>query len=230
MTFRSAAALFFVFIAAPLAAQDSGAVVGASIGVSAIAGRTELTFSGSGGYRFNRYVGMEIEVSAVPAVKGAFPNGDGGVIPAGAVAPTIFPGPSYSNANGRAVIFTNNVRVEMPTTSDRLTPFFVAGGGAANVRRTTDFTLPIGILEPVALPGVGLGAAPIVGGTPGIRTVVEHLASTSTDLALTIGGGIAVRVVSHTTIDADLRFYRLMGTTDTNVGRFTVGVRYRFQS
>ena len=230
MTFRSAAALFFVFVAAPLAAQDSGAVVGASIGVSAIAGRTELTLGGSGGYRFNRYMGLEVEATAVPTVKGAYPATDGAVIQGGIAAPTIFPGPSYSNTNGRAVIFTNNVRVEMPTASDRLTPFFVAGGGVANVRRTTDFILPIGILQAVALPGVGLGAAPIVGGTPGIRTVVEHLTSASTDLALTIGGGIAVRVVSHTTIDADLRFYRLMGTTDTNVGRFTVGVRYRFQS
>ena len=228
MTFRSCAALLCVFTAAPLAAQDAGAVVGASVGVSAIAGRSELTFSGSGGYRFNRYVALEVETTAVPTLKGAFPT-DGAVVQEAAtgfsssavIVPGIFPGPSYSNQNGRAVIFTNNVRVEMPTAADRLTPFFVAGGGVASVRRTADFTLPIGILQPLT---VGIGA------NPGIRPITEHLTSSSTDLALTIGGGIAVRVVSHTTIDGDLRFYRLMGSSDTNVGRFTVGVRYRFQS
>ena len=36
------------------AAQDAGAVVAGSAGVTNISSRTELTFTGSAGYRFNR--------------------------------------------------------------------------------------------------------------------------------------------------------------------------------
>jgi 3-hydroxyacyl-CoA dehydrogenase len=45
---------------------------------------------------------------------------------------------------------------------------------------------------------------------------------------MTLGGGLDVRVASQLSIEADLRLFRLMGETDRNVGRFGVGVRYRF--
>jgi opacity protein-like surface antigen len=206
--------------ARPVAAQESGATVSASAGVTNIASRTELTFAGSAGYRFNRIVGFEIEVTAVPTLKAPFPAGDVTIqnvgILSGFTSIAIFPGPLYANPNGRALFFTNNLRIELPTTAARLTPYFVAGGGIGTIRHTADLTIPIAI-------------APIpIGGVPNIRTSTQPVSASSTDLALTIGGGIAVRVGSHVSIDGDLRFFRLMGTEDTNAGRFGVGARYRF--
>ena len=202
-------------------AQESGATAAASVAVTNMTSRTEWTFAGSAGYRFNRMVGFEIEATAVPTLKAPFPTGDVTIQNAAAgslsgfTTIAIFPGPTYTNLNGRAVFFTSNVRVELPTTVAAVTPFFVAGGGVGTVRHSADFTFPIAITQ-------------VVGGVPGIRTTSEPVSTSSTDLALTIGGGISVRAASHVSIDGDLRYFRLMGTADTNAGRFGVGVRYRF--
>jgi opacity protein-like surface antigen len=234
MRIASAAALIFLTAASASAQEDAGAVVAGGISVTAMSSTNSLTFSGSGGYRFNRYFGLEVEVTVLPTLKAPFRDASGpviqtstadvvaltgGIFSLGGVAlpSSLYPGLSYTNENGRAVFFTNNVRVEMPTASDRLTPFFVAGGGAVNVRQSADLTLPIGI----ALP-------PTASGTPAIRTVTEHVSASSTDLAVTIGGGVEIKFASHASIDADLRYVRILGETDRNVGRFGVGVRYRF--
>jgi opacity protein-like surface antigen len=204
------------------AAQESGATVSASVAVTSISSRTELTFTGSAGYRFNRIVGLEIEVTAVPTLKAPFPTGgdvtiQGVTSSAASPVPSIaiFPGLTYANPNGRAIFFTNNIRIEMPTTMPRLTPYFVAGGGVGTVRHTADLTFPIAITQ-------------AIGGVPGIRAFTQPVSSSATDLALTIGGGVAVTIASHLGIDGDLRFFRLLGSADTNAGRFGVGVRYTF--
>ncbi len=215
-----------LLVAAPLSAQDAGAVVGAAIGVTDSASRAELTYAGSAGYRFNRYVGLEIEVTAVPTLKDNVSEGNGavqaGTTPAlTAGVPTILPAPAFTNPNGRAVMFTNNVRVELPTTSDRLTPFFVAGGGVASLKHTEDENITIPF-DPLPL------SATTVLIPPGSRVLTEQLTSSSTVLTLTIGGGIAVRIASRATIDADVRLFEFLDATNSNVGRFTVGLRYRF--
>jgi opacity protein-like surface antigen len=208
--------------AAPAAAQDSGAVVAASVGVAAMNSANSVTVAGAGGYEFNRYVGLEVEVTAVPTLKGPFPTNPADVVIQEAFgtlsSALIFPAPTYTNASGRAVIVTNTVRVRLPTASARVTPFFAAGGGVASVRHTADYSYRIGILPPIG------------GGTGGIQTISTPVSNASTDVALTIGGGVAIGVGAHTSIDADLCYFRLLGSTDTNVGRFNVGVRYRFGS
>ena len=207
-----------LIIAAPLAAQDNaGAVVSASVGGTSMDGATSLTFTGSGGYRFNRYVGLEVEVTAIPTVHGTFPSsGNDLVIQGIPISALIFPAPNISNENGRAVFVTNDVRVELPTPAEHVTPFFVAGAGVATVRRTAEYSYRIGILPPV---GVGGG---------GIQTITQPLTASSTDVALTIGGGVTVKIASRASIDGDARYFRLLGDSDRNVGRFGVGVRYRF--
>jgi len=221
--------------AADAAGQDAGATVGASVDVTNLTARTELTFVGSAGYRFNSLVGLEVEVTAVPTLHSAFPTtgsspiviqGPTGTSPVIGPGPTtplpvplpviIYPSPTYTNPNGRAVIFTNNVRIDLPTPTPVLTPYFVAGGGVASIRRSADVTYPYPI---------PLANAPSV--IP-VRPIVQPFVTAETDLALTLGGGVAVRVTSHVSIDGDLRFFRLFGTNDTNAGRFGVGVRYRF--
>src|SRR5215471_10685596 len=96
----------------------------------------------------NQIIGIEIDITAVPTLKSAFPTNASSpiVIQGAATTPSIpspvliYPGPTYANPNGRAVIFTNNVRVDLPTTMAVLTPYFVAGGGVASVRRSADLT------------------------------------------------------------------------------------------
>ncbi|MBI4485540.1 MAG: hypothetical protein HY655_05965 [Acidobacteria bacterium] len=56
----------------------------------------------------------------------------------------------------------------------------------------------------------------------------NRITSSTVDMALTLGGGLSVRVARQLMVDADLRMFRLLGQDDRNAGRFGVGVRYRF--
>jgi opacity protein-like surface antigen len=215
--------------AAAFAQADRGAVIGGSVSAANMESHTDFAFAGSFGYRFSRVFGMEIEASAVPTLEAPFP-GFPVILSGSSVTVTpitsgglsftqIFPGPTYGNPGGRLVMFTNNARVEIPTSSTRVTPYFVAGGGIANVRRTADFTYPVPLVPNTGSPSVVL---------PQRSPIIAPVVSSSTDLALTIGGGVGVRVMKQTFVEVDLRLFRLLGQEDRNLGRFGVGVRYRF--
>jgi hypothetical protein len=224
--------LALVCLPAAAWAQDGrGVSVGGSVSATSLEARTSLSFAGSFEYRVNRVAGFEVEMTVVPTLRSDFP---GARILAEAARPTsivtgatgslttfttIFPAPRFDDARGRAVIFSNNVRVHIPTTSARVDPYFVAGGGLANVRHraTYIFDLPIRTI-PIPIP------IPI----PAIPPIRQPISSSSTDLALTIGGGVGIRALSSLWIEGDLRLFRLLGDEDRNVGRFGVGVRYRF--
>jgi opacity protein-like surface antigen len=217
MRLAPALLLSLLAVARAAAAQESGATVGASTSATNMDSRTELAFSGAFGYRFSRTIGLELEAAWVPTLSSPFPPAGGNPVliqSTSASSFVVFPGPFYTNPSGRLVIVSNSVRVEIPTTAPALTPYFVAGGGIANIRRSADFTFPIP--SPLA-------AIPVP-----IRITTERVSSSATYLALTLGGGLAVRVSSHVSVDGDLRFFRLLGDQDRNVGRFGAGVRYRF--
>ncbi len=210
-------------VSLPAAAQDrSSAFVGGSVSAANMESRTEIAYTGAFGYRFSRVVSFVIEATGVPSVESSFPASSPVILSAGAAPPStsiaIFPGPTYSNLGGRIVLLTNTARIDIPTTSTRVTPFFSAGGGVANVRRTADFSyqFPLPLFPP------GTPTLPIV------RPFVQHLTSSSTDRALTLGGGAGVRVAKSLWLDVDLRLFRLLGDDDRNLGRFGVGVRYAF--
>ena len=177
-------------------------------------------------------IGLEIDATLAPRLRSPFPGytiltgspvvpavpGLSGSLASSAVF-TIYPGPTYTNPGGRAVIVSNNVRITIPTTASRVEPYFVAGGGIASVRHTADL-----VYYPIAFapnPGAGIVIPPV-------RPVTQRVTSSALDMALTIGGGVGIRTVSQLWVEADLRAVRLIGNTDTNVGRFGVGVRYRF--
>jgi len=226
------AVLVYAFASAGLAmAQDApAAVVSGGVSASNMQSHTDLSWSGAFGYRFNHFVGMEIEATFVPNVRSAFPTdraviqtaGSTTVVGAGSAASIvqIFPTPRYSNPGGRIVLFTNSARVDIPTTTDRVAPFFIAGGGVASVRRTAQFAYPI--LDPLPL------GVPTRDAAPTFRQVVQSVQSSSTDLALTLGGGVTVWITDSFGIEADLRLFRLFGDEDRNLGRFGAGVRYLF--
>jgi opacity protein-like surface antigen len=237
MTARAAIVLLLLLPASgALAADERTAVVGGTVSAMDIDSYTALSVSGSFEYRFTRVVGLEVEATLAPTLKSPFPNSGYTILAASspalvadltpslsAMGLTIYPGPTYTNADGRAVIFSNNVRIAIPTTTERLEPYFVAGGGMASVRHTAD--LVYGPIPLAATPNPPTG---IVVPTLPVRQFTQHVTSSSNDLALTLGGGLSVRTTSQCWIDADLRLFRLLGNTDRNVGRFGVGFRYRF--
>jgi opacity protein-like surface antigen len=204
--------------------DDRGASVGASVSATNMESDTEVSFSAVFGYRFSRVVGLELETTVVPTLRSAFPSSSSQAVstPSAGAVIQVFPTSTFTNPNGRLVIFSNNVRVAIPTTTPRLEPFFIAGGGIASVRQTADFVYSIPL--PLATPNLPIGVIPV----PQFRTLTENVTSSSVALALTVGGGLSIRVASQVSVDADLRMFRLLGDQDRNVGRFGVGVRFRF--
>jgi opacity protein-like surface antigen len=210
MMLRVSAFLLALFVPAAALAQDErGATVGGTIAAMNMESSTDLSFSGTFGYQFSRVVGLEIEATAVPDLTSE---------PFPIAVILIYPGPRIENQDGRAIIFSTNVRAHIPTTTTRLDPYFVAGGGVASLRRTADL--------------VYSGISPVATGTVGMPVLrvpfTQPIRESTTDMALTLGGGIGVRVARRLFVDADLRMFRLLGQEDRNAGRFGVGVRYRF--
>jgi hypothetical protein len=166
--------------------------------------------------------GFEIEATLVPNLGSSLSDGDF-VIQGATPAVAIFPPPRFQNRGGRLVIVSNNVRIAVPTTSTRLEPYFVAGGGIASVRRTADIFYPAldpNLRESIAVLGLALPDSSAGFSYPYTTASVE--------MALTIGGGVSIRMRPQMSVDADLRMVRLLGQEDRSVGRFGAGVRYRF--
>ena len=210
-------------------AQDRGAAVGGSVSAANMSSHTDVALGVTFGYRFSRVVELELEGSWVPSVHSDFPANPILIQNATAVttigagaganaAVQIFPTPYYANPDGRIVMFTNGVRINIPTTAARMTPYFAAGGGVAAVRRTSDFVYPV--LVPLA--------SQLPTQTPTLRPITQQIVSSETDLAVTLGGGVDIRITSALSLEADLRLFRLLGEEDRNLGRFGAGVRYRF--
>ena len=164
---------------------------------------------------------FEIEATEVPRVKlpvdpsspVTIASASGGISSVN-VLEAIYPGLALEPTDGRAMIFTTNIRVQLQMPATRVAPFFVAGGGAGNVRRVVDITVPVLQLPP--------------GVTIPIRPITQHVTTSATDLALRIGGGVDVRLAAHVAISADLRYFRLFSERDLNMRQFGAGVRYRF--
>jgi opacity protein-like surface antigen len=236
MTVRAAIVLLLILFAnGAFAAEERTASVAGIASAMNLESETALSVSGSFEYRFNRVVGLEIDATLAPSLSGpfryAYPILAGSSVAfaseaVSTAASLIFPGPRFTNEDGRAVIFSNNVRVLIPTTAARLEPYFVAGGGIANVRRTADLIYSPFLTARQPIPPTGVVGV-VVPSLP-IRPYTQRVTSSSIDLALTLGGGLSVRTTSHLWIDVDLRLLRLLGNQDRNVGRFGVGARYTF--
>jgi hypothetical protein len=222
---RALIAVAFLFAAAVASAQDTrGASVSVTASAANMQSHTDASFAAAFGYRFTDVVGLELEATVVPTLKTPYPGatiqntiaeslrGEAGVLGG------LFLGPTFTNPGGRAVILSNNVRVHIPTTSVRLTPYFVSGGGVGHIRRTADFNIPAATFT-------------VVNGLPApvrFTTTTQRMSASALELALTIGGGLGVRVAPRLWVDADLRMFRLMGDEDQNLGRFGVAARYGF--
>jgi opacity protein-like surface antigen len=188
-----------------------GPIVSGIVGAMAVDSRTDFSFSIAAGYRFNRAFGMGIELTSAPASDS---NSDGRFFPA--LGPSI----DFRKPEGQATVFTSNVRLEVPTTSPRVVPYAMAGGGIANVKESVDAIIAFQVAELTApeMPAPTIYPPPYW---------YAYLYS-STSLALTFGGGVSILAGEHLSIDIDLRYLRLLRDTDRNVGRFGAGASYRF--
>lgn len=176
-------------------------VSGVVAATTSLASKPEPSIAAAAGYRFNRLFGLGVEVTSVPTLK---PNAaalvaSGNSAPASAIVGT----------GGRATVFTANVRIDIAPASARIVPYVVAGGGAANMKETFDVTPPVISALPVVIPPVSV-------------------TQSSTDLVLAAGAGVAVRLGGHVSLVVDVRYLRLLGDEDLNVGRFGTGVSYQF--
>jgi len=222
---RAAGMLAIALLPTHAAAQgDRGASVAGGVSATNMQSTTAASLSAAFEYRFGPVVGLEVEAMLVPTLKAPFPDEPLTIQSATTGLPSIvqfFPSPALTNLGGRMVVFSNAVRLRIPTSAARIEPFFVAGGGVASVRRTADlvFSIPILFSTPI-------GSAPVP--SPCLRPITQRVTASEVDLALTIGGGINIRATRRVSVDADLRMVRLMGDADRNVGRFGVAARYAF--
>jgi opacity protein-like surface antigen len=200
-TYIVLAALGLLTLARSMPAEArQGVIAGGLVSATSIGSRTEMSVSAATGFRVNRFAGFGVEVTSVPTLK---PD----IVPDQSALPAS--SGSVTATGGRATMFTGNVRIELPTA--RFIPYVVAGGGVANVKEIFSITAPI-----AAAPGIPVVIPP--------RAVRQS----STDLALTVGGGVSVLVAERVSVDADARYGRFFAARDLNVGRFGLGLSYRF--
>jgi opacity protein-like surface antigen len=225
-----------ILVPASVSAQSGqGAIVSGGAAATAIESGTRLSIVGSVGYRFNPVISFGLEITSVPTLT---PNIPAALRDTGLVEITNISGfggsstlvyssrPSslitYSDEGGRAVVFTTNARFEVPTVARRIIPYAVAGGGVAHLRETytVHVSFPPIFLEPP--PGFPFTQF------PRSELPARRISGSSTDVALTLGGGAGFLVTERISVDADLRYVRTLGERDRNIGRFGLGASYRF--
>src|SRR5262245_32938126 len=136
---RVAGTLFVLLLlsSAASAQDDRGASAGGSVSATNFESNTSWSFAGSFEYRVHRGAGFEVEATAVPTLETKTP--DARILAASSFSNVLpstissrlstFPTSLFVNQSGRAIFFTNNVRVHIPTTASRVDPYVVAGGG-----------------------------------------------------------------------------------------------------
>src|ERR1700694_2638411 len=128
----------------------------------------------------------------------------------------------YSDARADAVFFTTNAGIEIPTTSRRILPYAIGGGGTAST--INRFTVTTRTSFPpflTSIPGMVITIpAPQVASLP--------VTSSSTGLALNLGGGVSLLATDHMSVDVDLRSVYIRGNPSGSIGRFGIGASYRF--
>jgi opacity protein-like surface antigen len=213
---------------------ESGFRMSSTVGASLGDGGSAAEVGGAVGYRVNRFAGFELEITYVPSLDfgGRRAAASEGVVtycasvvpqmdpgpPAGCfVQPGIYP-PVSVRTSGHALTFTTNFVGEIPSTVSWLRPYVVAGGGVGSVsERFHDGDGPGGIIPM----DHGTNAAGMIGTDAG--------GSTTTGLALTVGGGLDIQVWKGLAIGADARYVHIArGSGGLDMTRVGGRVSWRF--
>lgn len=196
------AALVVGAVFRPAAASAQGAIVHGAVSAAVSGGNTAPALSGGVTYRFNRALGFGVEV--------------GRHFDAPASDVSIY----CCDNDWKVTTFTTNVRLEVQTTSPRVVPFVIAGGGIAAVTRSYGVIYFADILN--ALPA-GFDLSILPGPT--------NYEYTTTSMALTLGGGASLMLSRRLAVDVDLRALHLLedgSNGASTIGRFGAGLSYRF--
>ncbi len=191
------------------AQSSAGAIVGGTVGAAVVDSNTDISITAAAGYRFNRAFGLGVELTLMPSLPGSLPG--------------YYPFVRIDNADGSITAFTTNVRLEIPTTPTRIVPYVVIGGGVASVKQSADVV--IAGIPPLDVRILPSELVSLIYPPPDIRA---PFTVTTTNLALTVGGGVSILATHGMSIDVDLRYLSLMGDEDQNIGRFGAGLSYRF--
>jgi hypothetical protein len=210
------------------AQPQPGVVVSGSIAAAVIDSSIEPAFTGGIGYRMNGVFSIGVEAMVVPTLDPSIPEDFpfGPYLAADLAAIGLYAPPraAYQSDGGSATMFTTNIRLDIPTTSSRLTPYVAGGGGVAAIRERIGASI---IFPPFLVP-LGNVGRPQNLVTWSSQLTSRTTTSTSINLALTLGGGLSIHATDRFAIDVDLRYVNLTGSRDRHIGRFGAGVSYRW--
>ena len=196
--------------ASPARAQEipetGGRVFGLLGGVFGDGDTTVLT-SGGAGLRITGQLGLDFEVLYAPNL--GLPTDLDFVIQ----TLNLF-APVERVERSRLIAFLTKMTVEFPVANDRVWPYLTGGGGVGSLRQTLTFrNLPLPLAKVL---GVQIFPPP-------------EFDITATDLALTIGGGVDVRLWTGLALGVDVRYLRLFDDTEGFDFAFvTSRISYRF--
>ena len=167
-------------------------------------GDPTILTSGGAGIRVTSLLGLDFEVLWAPDLG----------VPTDVVVIQTFGAafaPVEREERSRLVAFLTKMTVELPLANGRVWPYLTGGGGVGSLRQTVTFrNLPLPLLGPQIFPG-------------------PEIDITATDLALTIGGGLDVRLWKGLAVGGDVRYLRLFDNTEGFDFAFvTSRISYRF--
>ena len=200
---------------APAAAQEvpeTGGLVFGLVGGSFGDGGTTVMTGGGAGLRITRRLGVDFELLYVPNLEAD----DRFIIQTARLAPT----PAFDvEHEADLTTFLTKFTVDFPVTGDRLFPYVTGGGGIAHLterlRIRVDDDRPrspraLGVIRPRIFPPPQFDVS-------------------ATGLALTVGGGLDVRLWQGMGVGADVRWLRVLSNrTDLDVATVAGRVSYRF--
>ena len=171
-------------------------------------GDATALISGGAGLRLTRHLGLDLELLYAPDL--ALPTDVDVIIQTLGAAFA----PVERVDRSRLISFLTKMTVEFPVANGRVWPYLTGGGGIGSLRQTVTFrNLPLPLAEAL---GVQIFPPPIFD-------------VTSTDLVLTIGGGVDVRIWKGLTIGIDVRYLRLLDDAEGfDFAFITSRVSYRF--
>jgi opacity protein-like surface antigen len=220
-TLRRLAAVLSVAIltATPVSAQtESGGLASVTVSAIPINSETKASFAAAVAYRFNRTAALGVELTVLPSFTPLTSE-----YPLTEATRLTYPSPivRYEPIGGHITLFTGNLRLAVPTRWTRVSPYMIGGAGVGTSRAEIDSVVDYG---PIILPNIP-GSLPRTIVSPIIR---ERITRATTDVAVTIGGGISVMMADHWSVDADARYFGVAGQASADLGRFGGGLTYRF--
>jgi hypothetical protein len=195
-----------------LVAQESGARISGFYAGTFGEGQTNIATGGAAGYRLNSRFGFDFEALALPDL--ALGEGD-------------------TRGEGRGVAFLTNFVTEFPSPARWLTPYVHGGGGAANLKYSSDFFYQDGNGRPIPVEPRGrrIGGRRLDPRTLGddVRLVRADRGRSDTSLALTIGGGVDFTVWKGLAVGPNITFMKLFGeSSEIDLTRVGARASYRF--